>query len=247
VTSTAIGWVVPDWPAPEHVRVISTLRAGGVSEGPYASLNLASHVGDPPDSVAANRLLLRTAARLPAEPLWLDQVHGVEVARHPAAAVPPRGDAAVAFQPGQVCAVLTADCLPVVFTDRSGTRIGVSHAGWRGLQAGVLEATIAALGGVPGDLRAWLGPAIGPDAFEVGKEVREAFMRRNAASEAYFRRNERGRYQADLRGLARLLLGAAGVHSVHGGDWCTYREPDRFFSYRRDGVTGRMATLAWLA
>jgi len=247
VTSTAIGWITPDWPAPEHVHAISTLRAGGVSEGPYGSLNLAGHVGDRPESVTANRLLLRTAARLPAEPLWLEQVHGVDVARHPAAVVPPKADAAVAFQPGQVCAVLTADCLPVVFTDRGGTRIGVSHAGWRGLQAGVLEATIAALGGAPEQLQAWLGPAIGPDAFEVGGEVREAFLRRNAASEALFQLNDRGRYQADLCGLARLLLGSAGVHAVHGGEWCTYREPDRFFSFRRDGVTGRMATLAWLA
>ena len=177
MTATAIGWVEPDWPVPAHVRVVSTLRAGGVSGAPYASLNLAAHVGDRPEAVAANRLLLREAARLPAEPLWLEQVHGVDVARHEgAAAAPPRADGAVAFAPGRVLAVMTADCLPVVLADREGTHVGVAHAGWRGLAAGVLQATVAALRVAPGDLHAWLGPAIGPGAFEVGPEVRETFL-----------------------------------------------------------------------
>ena len=146
MTATALGWIEPDWPAPAHVRVLSTLRGGGVSEGPYASLNLAGHVGDRTDAVAANRLLLREAARLPAEPLWLEQVHGTAVELHASSAdTPPRADAAVAFEPGRVCAVMTADCLPVVFADRAGTRIGVAHAGWRGLVGGVLQATIVAL------------------------------------------------------------------------------------------------------
>jgi YfiH family protein len=247
MTTTAIDWIVPDWPAPAHVRVLSTLRAGGVSDGPYASLNLAAHVGDRPAAVAANRLLLREAAHLPAEPLWLEQVHGTDVIRHPGESLAVRADASVAFEPGRVCAVMTADCLPVVLTDRGGTRVGVAHAGWRGLLDGVVAATIAALGTTPTELRAWLGPAIGLDAFEVGGEVRTAFADRNPAAAGYFRPNQRDRYQADLYGLARLALTAAGVSSVHGGGWCTHRESERFFSFRRDGVTGRMATLAWLA
>ena len=247
MTTTAIDWIAPDWPAPAHVRVLSTLRAGGVSDGPYESLNLAAHVGDRPAAVAANRLLLREAAHLPAEPLWLEQVHGTDVIRHPGESLVVRADASVAFEPGRVCVVMTADCLPVVLTDRGGTRVGVAHAGWRGLLDGIVEATIAALGTTPTELRAWLGPAIGPDAFEVGGEVRTAFADRNPAAAGYFRPNQRDRYQADLYGLARLALAAAGVGSVHGGGWCTHRESERFFSFRRDGVTGRMATLAWLA
>lgn len=247
MTTTAIDWIAPDWPAPAHVRVLSTLRAGGVSVGPYASLNLAAHVGDRPDAVSANRLLLREAAHLPAEPLWLEQVHGINVIRHPGDPVVVQADASVAFEPGRVCAVMTADCLPVVLTDRGATRVGVAHAGWRGLLDGVVEATIAALDTSPARLFAWLGPAIGPDAFEVGDEVRTAFVNRNPAAGACFRPNERNRYQADLAGLARLALAAAGVRSVHGGGWCTHHESERFFSFRRDGITGRMATLAWLA
>lgn len=248
MTATALGWIVPDWPVAEHVRVLSTLRGGGVSEGPYASLNLAAHVGDRPEVVAANRLLLREAAHLPGEPLWLEQVHGTEVARHAGLGDrPPRADAAVAFESGRVCSVMTADCLPVVFADHAGTRVGVAHAGWRGLLGGVLQSTIAALGMPATQLHAWLGPAIGPAAFEVGREVRDAYRARDAASVGCFVPNRRGRYLADLYGLARLALGAAGVASIHGGGWCTHADPQRFFSFRRDGVTGRMATLAWLA
>ena len=248
MTATALGWIVPDWPAPAHVRVLSTLRGGGVSAGPYASLNLAAHVGDRPEAVAGNRRLLREAARLPGEPLWLEQVHGAAVVRNAGAfGKPPRADGAVAFEPGRVCAVMTADCLPVVFADRAGTRAGVAHAGWRGLVGGVLEATIAALEVPPADLHAWLGPAIGPAAFEVGPEVREAYLARVAGSAACFTPNDCDRFLADIYGLARLVLGAAGVASVHGGGWCTREDAQRFFSYRRDGVTGRMATLAWLA
>lgn len=247
MTATAIGWIEPDWPVPAHVRVLSTLRAGGVSGAPYASLNLAAHVGDRPAAVAANRLLLREAARLPAEPLWLEQLHGVDVARHEGAATaPPHADGAVAFAPGRVLAVMTADCLPVVLVDRDGTRIGVAHAGWRGLAAGVLQATIAALRVPATDLLGWLGPAIGPGAFEVGPEVRESILASALGSEACFVPNERGRYCADLYGLARRTLGHAGVTSVHGGGWCTHDDAGRFFSFRRDGATGRMATLAWL-
>lgn len=247
MTATAIGWIEPDWPVPAHVRVVSTLRAGGVSGGPYASLNLAAHVGDRPDAVATNRLLLREAARLPAEPLWLEQVHGIDVVRHDGAVTsPPRADGAVALAPARVLAVMTADCLPVVLVDREGTQVGVAHAGWRGLAAGVLQATVAALRVAAGDLHAWLGPAIGPGAFEVGPEVRESFLTSVRDSDTCFVANERGRYFADLYGLARRVLVGAGVTSVHGGGWCTHDDAGRFFSFRRDGATGRMATLAWL-
>jgi hypothetical protein len=248
VTGPGVAWIEPDWPAPAHVRVVSTLRGGGRSEGAYASLNLAAHVGDAPAAVAANRTLLRNAAGLPAEPLWLEQVHGIGVVDHAGPVpAPPRADAACATGRGLVCAVMTADCLPVAFADRRGTRVALAHAGWRGLAGGVLEATIAALGVPPADLHAWLGPAIGPDAFEVGAEVREAFLSRSPAAAACFRSNERGRQQADLCALARLALARAGVVSVHGGGWCTHGDAARFYSFRRDGITGRMATLAWLA
>jgi YfiH family protein len=156
-------------------------------------------------------------------------------------------DAAVAFEPGRVCVVSTADCLPVVFADHSATRVAVAHAGWRGLAAGVLEATIAALDRPPSQLAAWLGPAISQRAFEVGAEVHAAFLARSPEFAAAFTRNPAGRFQADLYALARMTLKRAGVESIHGGGWCTFNEPERFFSYRRDGRTGRMATLAWLA
>jgi len=196
---------------------------------------------------------LRAAAGLPAEPLWLEQVHGISVAVHADAAAdagapPPRADAAVAFVPGRVCVVMTADCLPVVFADRAGTRVGVAHAGWRGLVGGVLEATVSALQAPPAELVAWLGPAIGPQAFEVGSEVRDAFVARDAANAACFTRNAAGRFQADLYQLARQALTRSGVVAVTGGGHCTHGEPEKFFSFRRDGGrTGRMATLAWLA
>jgi hypothetical protein len=241
-----LAWLTPDWPLPAGVRVCATLRHGGASDGGYRSLNLASHVGDRDDRVAENRRRLRAALALPSEPLWLNQVHGVAVARHGERRESPPADAVVAFEQGQVCAVLTADCLPVVLADRAATRVAVAHAGWRGLAAGVLEAAIAALGVPASQLAAWLGPAISQPAFEVGPEVRAAFLANSGAFDAAFSQNPRGRYQADLYAIARRALEQAGVSAVHGGGWCTFGEPERFFSYRRDGQTGRMATLAWL-
>jgi hypothetical protein len=243
----AVEWLTPDWPVPARVHVLSTLRTGGCSAAPYDSLNLAAHVGDSGACVRDNRRTLREAASLPAEPLWMEQVHGTAVVVHDGSrSGAPTADAAIALRPGHVCAVMTADCLPVVLADRAGTRVGVAHAGWRGLVAGVVEATLAALGCAPADTVAWLGPAIGPGAFEVGAEVRDAFASRLAALGAYFTPNARGRFQADLYSLARRQLAEAGVTSVHGGTWCTATDPRRFFSFRRDGTTGRMATLAWL-
>jgi YfiH family protein len=240
------GFLQPGWPVPAGVRAAMTTRAGGVSTGTFASFNLATHVGDDPAAVAENRRRLRDALALPAEPAWLEQVHGARVAVLPGSAPGP-ADAAVAFAPGSVCAVLVADCLPVILASRDGDRVGIAHAGWRGLAAGVVEATVAALGGEPGRLVAWLGPAIGPRAFEVGGEVRDAFLARDRGSDVAFRPGREGRWFADLPALARRRLAAAGVDAVTGGASCTHSDPARFYSYRRDGATGRMAALAWLA
>jgi hypothetical protein len=236
----------PVWPAPAGVRAAMTTRIGGTSSGRYASFNLATHVGDDAAAVAENRRRLQAALELPAEPAWLAQVHGREVARL-ADRLPANADAAVAFAPGQVCAVLVADCLPVFLAARAGDRVGIAHAGWRGLAAGVVEATVAALGGDPAELVAWLGPCIGPRAFEVGPEVREAFVARDADAHADFRDGREGRFRADLPALARRRLAAAGVGTVVASGLCTHADPARFYSYRRDGETGRMAALIWLA
>jgi hypothetical protein len=235
----------PNWTAPLGVHAAMTTRAGGVSAGPFASFNLASHVGDEAAAVAENRRRLRAALNLPAEPAWLEQVHGIRVAVVPGHSQEP-ADAVVTFTAGQVCAVLVADCLPVFLAGRDGRRVGVAHAGWRGLAAGVIEATVAALDCEPGELVAWLGPSIGPAAFEVGAEVRDAFLAHDAGSGIAFRPGLEGRWFADLAALARRRLAGAGVGGVHGGELCTYSDAARFYSYRRDGVTGRMAALAWL-
>ncbi len=242
--SMAPEFIVPDWPAPPVVRALSTTRPGGVSAAPRDSLNLGDHVGDAPASVLANRRILRDAAGLPAEPLWLEQVHGCDVrtAAHPVS----RADAGFADEAGQVCAVLTADCLPVLFCNDSGSAVAAAHAGWRGLAAGVLERTIECFPDSPSSILAWLGPAIGPEFFEVGPEVRELFTSRDEKAQAAFRPGEGDRWFADIWMLARQRLQAAGVCRIHGGGRCTYAEKEHFFSYRRDGTTGRMASLIWL-
>ncbi len=243
---SSLAFLEPDWPVPANVRAVMTTRPGGASAGSYASFNLAAHVGDLPDAVAENRRRLREALDLPAEPEWLAQVHGAEVAVvH--GRMPDQADAAVAFAPGAVAAVMVADCLPVFLASRDGDRIGLAHAGWRGLAAGVVGATVEALDTDPARLIAWLGPCIGPDAFEVGAEVRAAFTASDPASAADFRAGRAGHWFADLPALARRALARAGIADVHGGTHCTVSEPARFYSYRRDGRTGRMAALLWLA
>lgn len=238
-------WFRPDWPAPSRVHALITTRQGGVSRGPYASLNLGDHVGDDPEAVRANRALLRED--IPSEPKWLKQVHGVRVAAVDGALYPKEGDAAVARRPGTVCAVLTADCLPVLLCDQAATAVGIAHAGWRGLSAGILEHAVVGMGVPPASLIAYLGPAIGPASFEVGDEVREGFLRHAAAAAAAFLPHGPSKWLCDLYELARQRLRACGVLGIHGGGMCTYLDADRFFSYRRDGVTGRMAALIWLA
>lgn len=237
-------FIVPDWPAPANVHALVTTRGGGVSVGPYASLNLADHVGDDPAAVAENRRRLR--ALLPAEPVWLDQVHGTRCVDAAGVAPGSKADASFTRTPGVVCAVLTADCLPVLLCDEAGTVVAAAHAGWRGLAAGVLEATVAAMG-VPGErLLAWLGPAIGPASFEVGGEVRDAFVAHDPAAETAFRARANGKWLCDLTRLARLRLAALGVCRLTSADFDTCRDAERFFSYRRDGATGRMASLIWI-
>jgi YfiH family protein len=243
-TVPRIECIRPDWPAPANVHARVTTRVGGFSAGPWAGLNLGDHVGDDPAAVAANRALLRAELGLPAEPSWLQQVHGTRVrlpGEQDACA-----DACLSDRAGEVCVVLTADCLPVLLCNREGTRVAAAHAGWRGLLAGVLEQTCARFGQPGSELYAWLGPAIGPAAFEVGDEVRAAFVQQHGEDAVCFSANRPGHCLADLYRLARRRLERLGLGSVSGGGLCTYSDARRFYSYRRDGVTGRMASLIWL-
>ncbi len=235
-------WIEPDWPAPPGIRAASTLRSGGVSRDRYASLNLGGHVGDDPERVAENRRRLAAALELPSEPIWLSQVHGSRVARADAPEVL-AADAAHTRARGVVCAVMPADCLPVLLCSRDGETVAAVHAGWKGLAGGVVEAAVAAMG--TRDVLAWLGPAIGPEAFEVGGEVRETFIRGGGEFAEGFREAGDGKWLADIYRLARVVLNRLGVAEIRGGGWCTHGNPDDFFSYRRDRDTGRMATLIW--
>jgi len=245
IGSTSV--ILPDWPAPANVRAACTTREGGVSEGPYASMNLSARVGDRDEHVVENRRRLAGLLNLPDEPGWLRQCHGTRVVDAPApGTVVPEADASVGRGRGRVCAVLTADCLPVLFCDDAGSAVAAAHAGWRGLAAGVLESTVSALRVAPASLMAWLGPAIGPAAFEVGAEVREVFLEEQAESEPAFSRQGE-RWLADLYALARLRLSRAGLKNVYGGGYCTFDDDTRFFSYRRENQSGRMASLIWLS
>lgn len=237
-------FIYPDWPAPGNVRAFTTTRNGGLSRGQWSSLNLGNHCGDGPNHVKQNREFLRTL--LPSEPHWLRQVHGKGVvAWDEGLDSESEADAIFSNQTGQVCAVLTADCLPVLFCNRAGTKVAASHAGWRGLVAGVLEATVLALECNPSELVAWLGPAISPQAFEVGKDVYDSFININSENSTAFK-SHGDRWLADLYELARRTLVGAGIGQISGGQYCTYSEPTKFYSYRRDSVTGRMASVIWL-
>lgn len=236
--------IIPDWPAPANVKSLQTTRMGGSSAAPYESLNLGDHVGDAPLTVARNRMLLNNL--LPSEPVWLEQVHGTIVANADNANCRPQADACIARHRAAVCVVMTADCLPVLLCDTRGSMVGAAHAGWKGLAAGVIETTVQAMDVAPQNLMAWLGPAIGRDAFEVGGEVRAMFVDADPQAASAFIPGQNDKWLADIYALARLRLNALGITSIHGGDHCTYREADRFFSYRRDGATGRMGTFIWL-
>ena len=242
--SWAHDWLTPDWPAPVWVKACITTRSGGISSAPFDSFNLGAHVDDDPVAVTKNRQ--RLISQLGCKPAWLRQVHGVAVVPAEPGEVL-EADASWSATPGVACTVMTADCLPVLFCDRAGSRVAAAHAGWRGLAGGVLEATLDALAVAPEDVLAWLGPAIGPHAFEVGAEVREAFMATHPqAAEAFVASVNPDRYMADIYQLARIRLAARGVTAVYGGGFCTYSDP-RFYSYRRAAQTGRFASLIWLA
>ncbi len=243
------------WPGlPANVHALSTTRRGGVSQPPYGDgdgagggLNLGTHVGDQPDAVLRNRARLR--AQLPTEPAWLTQVHGTRVVDAATVSNAPQADASITDRPGLVCTIMTADCLPVLLTDAGGRVVGAAHAGWRGLAAGVLEKTVDAMRAAGADrVLAWLGPCIGPRAFEVGEDVRAAFAHLGPAAAVAFRSIEgvSGKYHADLPALARLALAGTGVSDIAGGDLCTVSDPTQFYSFRRDRVTGRMASLIWI-
>ncbi|SEI09550.1 peptidoglycan editing factor PgeF [Pseudomonas asplenii] len=236
-------FLIPDWPAPARVRACVTTRSGGISQAPFDSLNLGDHVEDDPAAVAENRRRLDSAFAI--RPAWLRQVHGVVVVEaDPDLSV--EADGCWTMTPGVACTAMTADCLPALFCDRAGTRVAAAHAGWRGLAAGVLEATVDSLGVAPSDILVWLGPAIGPQAFEVGAEVREAFIATHPqTTEAFVPSHNAGRFMADIYTLARLRLAARGVTAVYGGGLCTVSDP-RFYSYRRSPRTGRFASLVWL-
>lgn len=238
------GVFVPDWPLPPNVRAASTTRAGGCSRAPYGSFNLGDHVGDRPQAVARNRDLLCEALALARAPAWLSQVHGTEVAG-PLAPPGVVADARYADCPDVVCAVLTADCLPLLLCSDDGREVAAVHCGWRGLAGGIVDKALARFRAPAAALSAWLGPAIGPAAFEVGGEVREAFLSLDPGARACFIAGRDDRWLADLAGLTRRALAAGGVRRVYGGDACTVTEAERYFSYRRDGITGRMASLVW--
>ncbi|MCE6980848.1 peptidoglycan editing factor PgeF [Pseudomonas frederiksbergensis] len=236
-------WLIPDWPAPAGVKACVTTRAGGVSLAPFDSLNLGDHVEDSPEAVAENRR--RLTDHFSIQPAWLKQVHGIVVAQADPGLVA-TADASWTATPGIACTAMTADCLPALFCDRAGTRVAAAHAGWRGLAAGVLEATLDSLAVPPEDVLVWLGPAIGPQAFEVGPEVRETFVQQlPEAAKAFVPSQNAGKFMADIYELARLRLAARGVTAVYGGGFCTVTDP-RFFSYRRSPRTGRFASLVWL-
>lgn len=244
------GWLVPDWPAPANVFAGTTTRQGGVSVAPYDSLNFGDNVGDSAVAVAANRSLLKQQCDLPAEPVWLKQVHGIEVVNAATVNDIPVADASYSHQSNSVCAVMTADCLPVLLCNQAGSVVAAVHAGWHGLADGVIEATVKGMGVSASNLMAWLGPAIGPEAFEVGDEVRQQFMDVEPQAVEAFQSSGlssvQGRWLADIYLLARQRLASLGVEQVYGGHCCTYTDAERFYSYRRDGATGRMASLIWL-
>lgn len=246
------------WPAPPGVRALTTLRYGaGISKAPFDRLNLGNARaadGDASAAVARNRAELVRLAELPSAPFWLRQVHGTDVSRirpavaEDAIADEPEADASVTDVPGAVLAVLTADCLPAVLASKDGSEVAAAHAGWRGLADGVLETTVAAMATSPGDLQVWLGPAAGPQRYEIGQAVFDAFMSKDAGAQAAFVPTRPGHWRVDLYSLARMRLQKVGVSAdaIHGGDLCTISDPSRFFSHRRDARTGRMATLVWM-
>jgi YfiH family protein len=246
VSPVQLEFLIPDWPAPHQVKAVATTRIGGVSTGDFAGLNLGMHVGDAPAAVTANRQLLCDHGGLPTPPLWLNQVHGRTLVDTATASGTPTADAALTTVPRQVCAVMTADCLPLLLCNAEGTRVAAVHAGWRGLEAGIIQNALQEFQGE--DVLAWLGPAIGPLSYEIDDKVRDHFLRLNTRLMDFddaFEFSRPGHWYFNLYRTAKTILAAAGVTEIYGGDLCTLTD-ERFYSYRRDGVTGRQATLIWL-
>lgn len=238
--------LTPDWPAPLNVKAVSTTRQGGFSQAPFDSMNVGTHVGDDASVVKKNRDQLKQLINLPNSPLWLEQVHGTDVIHASSWQKSSQADAIYSDQPNHVCAIMTADCLPVLFTDRQGKQVAAAHAGWRGLLNGVLENTVSQFTGAREDILVWLGPAIGPTQFEVGQEVYAAFTAYSQDAMQAFKVSDQTHYLADIYLLAKQRLSALGITQIYGGDFCTVTEKQRFFSYRRDGITGRMVSLIWI-
>ena len=236
-------WLVPDWPAPANIHAATTLRTGGVSLGTFSSLNPAAHVSDDNERVRQNRQIIGAMLDLPAEPIWLAQIHSNRAVKAVKTALLEQADASYTNESGVVCAVMTADCLPLLVCSTDGTQIAAIHAGWRGLLSGVISNTVVAM--QQQDLLVWLGPAIGPDCFEVGPEVREAFLEKSATFNDAFKQQGNCKWLADIYQLARIELASLGIVNVYGGTHCTFTEHERFYSYRRESQTGRMATLIW--
>ena len=245
--------ITPNWPAPDNIHAYSSTRISGESQGVYAGLNLAQHVGDESRVVEKNRRQLSAALDLPNEPFWLNQVHQATALNSSVqqntvkSSIVPSADASFSLQPNCVCAVMTADCLPVLLCNSQGNKVSAVHAGWRGLAEGIIENAVAGLNERPGRLMAWLGPAIGPQAFEVGEEVRHVFVEKFAQAEVAFTQNRPGHYLADIYQLAHLVLASVGVKAIYGGEYCTFNDANHFYSYRRDGTTGRQASLIWFS
>lgn len=239
-------FIIPDWPAPDNICAVSSTRSGGVSQAPFDSFNLGDHVGDDAALVTQNRALLRQLAQAEAEPLWLNQMHGSHVINSQDWQSNSEADAIVSRDKNHVCTIMTADCLPILLCNQQGDTVAAIHAGWRSLAAGIIEKTIAKFTGKPHDIIAWLGPAIGADKFEVGVDVYNAFCQHSSQATQAFKATDGSHYLADIYQLARQQLVAQGVTAIYGGDFCTFSDGQRFFSYRRDGQTGRMATLIWM-
>lgn len=242
-----ITFIQPQWPAPSHIKAYTTLRSGGFSESPFDQFNLAEHVGDHTTHVQANRELLKKQLKLPNDPIWIQQVHGTQVVQALPENKEQEADAVFSHEANQVCAILTADCLPILICNQKGTQVAAIHAGWRGLVNGVIESTLTAMQAKNENLLVWLGPAISPANFEVGNEVREQFIDKHAEAIHAFIPSPNQRWLADLYALARLRLLKQGVTAIYGGGFCTYADSKRFYSYRRDGKTGRMASLIWIS
>lgn len=245
--SSSLPFIIPDWPAPTKIHAVCTTRVGGISQSPYHSLNLGDHVGDDPIAVTQNRHTLSKALHLPSPPCWITQVHGVRVINTQNWQTGEEADGIYTTIPNAICAVMTADCLPILLCDKKGQYVAAIHAGWRGLADGIIESTIAQAPCDPKEIMAWLGPAIGPKSFEAGDDVRNIFLSQNPADESGFSILGNSKWLVDMYHIARQRLNAVGVSNIYGEVECTVLNPERFFSFRREGITGRMASLIWIS